>query len=372
MKCLYYCTTPFQLLTALNMQFNHIIPSEAENEKADIIVANIFKNAEDISRRIKNTKLFNNVYLINEEDHKNHSNGFSKAFAIARNTMFPGRLLKQQFNCKSIDFLKQKYNVIVSSVFSHTVAALLTLNRNAEYIMMDDGMASYFGNWTKRIRSPGYLKFLKLRNLGKEVDSPSSLYVMRRDMCNSELSDTILQLPEFSSEFLKVAFSVFGMSDVFPNYNQKVIWLTHVSNSEKKREGTYEIARALTKYSNDVVVRKHPRQKLEDAYSNFECDNGAVMWELLLSKFPIKKKLIITLGSTGAFTPKFLYNDEPWLLFTYKLIPLPNGSQLDDFLSIVEQLKKAYTHPEHILEPETWDEFDSFVKTFISETEDIL
>ena len=70
MKCLYYCTTPFQLLTALNMQFNHIIPSEAENEKADIIVANIFKNAEDISRRIKNTKLFNNVYLINEEDHK--------------------------------------------------------------------------------------------------------------------------------------------------------------------------------------------------------------------------------------------------------------------------------------------------------------
>ena len=201
MKCLYYCTTPFQLLTALNMQFNHIIPSEAENEKADIIVANIFKNAEDISRRIKNTKLFNNVYLINEEDHKNHSNGFSKAFAIARNTMFPGRLLKQQFNCKSIDFLKQKYNVIVSSVFSHTVAALLTLNRNAEYIMMDDGMASYFGNWTKRIRSPGYLKFLKLRNLGKEVDSPSSLYVMRRDMCNSELSDTILQLPEFEGRF---------------------------------------------------------------------------------------------------------------------------------------------------------------------------
>ena len=92
------------------------------------------------------------------------------------------------------------------------------------------------------------------------------------------------------------------------------------------------------------------------------------MWELQLSKTSMEGRLLVTLGSTGVFTPKLLYNSEPRLLFMYKLIPLPNGSALDEFLQIVSQLKESYAHPEHIYEPETWEEFEKFIQEYLDET----
>lgn len=349
------------------MQFNKVLYSDHENDaSADIVVVDIFKEAKEISKRLQISGVFNAVYFIDEEDHKSEPNGMRKALAIAKDVIFPERLLKQQFRIDCIDFLIHEYDVIVSSVFTHSVACLRTINRGSEYVMMDDGMASYFGDWTKRIRSSFYLDLLKIRNFGKDVSKPVALYVMRKELCKSMLANKIMQLPDFTPDFLKVAFFVFNVADI-TDYKGSIIWLSHVSNSAEKKEGTYKVSKILANYSKDVVVRKHPREKIDEPYCAFEQDDSLGMWELLLSEISVREKLIVTLASTGAFTPKFLYNYEPWLLFLYKLIPLPNGSQLNDFLLIVNQLKASYQHPEHILEPNSWMEFEECVKTFLAQ-----
>ena len=181
MRCLYYCSTPRRL-----------------------------------AKKIKQEGLFEKVFLIDEEDHKSHNNKVKKAFGIARDTFFPERLLRQQFRRKSAAFLRNRFDCIVSSTFSHPVAALCTVNPDAKYVMMDDGLASYFGNWTKRLRSGPYLAMLKARNHGKDVSDPEALYVMRTELCHTELTDNILQLPDFSQGFLETAFRIFEIPDDIP------------------------------------------------------------------------------------------------------------------------------------------------------------
>lgn len=370
MRCLYYCTTPFQVLMALNMRFNHVVGDEST--ESDIVLVDIFKTAKELHEKLKAEQLYDNVYLIAEEEHKSHPNNYKKALGIARDTFIPKRLLKQQFGSDSVDFLCNKYDFIVSSVFCHPVAALLTVNPKSKYIMMDDGLASYFGDWTKRLRSNGYLKMLKFRNKGKDITKPEKLYVMNSELCSSDLTSDICDLPKFSSEFIKIAFRVFDIPQELPTYSQDIIWLSHVSNNADKIEGTHRIAELLTKYQEDVIVRVHPREKELGPYLRLALDTENVMWELLLSGISLDKKLIITLGSTGAFTPTLLYDEQPWLLFAYNLIKLPNNSQTEDVVRIVSMFKHKYKNPNHIFEPKSWDELEHCIEEFKASNSDLF
>ena len=180
--------------------------------------------------------------------------------------------------------------------------------------------------------------------------------------------DNILQLPDFSQGFLETAFRIFEIPDDIPAYSQRVVWLGHVSGNPEKKAGTIKMTEVFKKYKDDVIARIHPREKELELYEGLATDTDGYMWELQLSKTSMEGRLLVTLGSTGVFTPKLLYNSEPRLLFMYKLIPLPNGSALDEFLQIVSQLKESYAHPEHIYEPETWEEFEKFIQEYLDET----
>lgn len=366
MNYLYYCTTPFQTLMAMNLHYNSVLYNEREEVQASLILVDIFNQANSLYKNLKAEKQFDYVYLLDEEDRKTQSKKLRKAAGIFYDVIFPERLLKQQFRRTSVNFLRRKFDVIVSSVFSHTVAALCTINPASKYIMMDDGVASYFGNWTKRIRSKGYMWLLTCRNRGREVYRPSALYVMRTEVCRTELTNNIYQLPEFSPEFLNTAFKLFDIPDNLRGYKKKIIWLSDVSDNVQKKKDAVKIAEILKRYNKEVIVRLHPREKEKSIYEMFDVDETNYMWELQLSKSSVNHKLLIALVSTAAFTPSLLYNEQPWLLFTYKLLNVPNGSQIEDIVQLVNQLKCTYKDPNHICEPDSWDEFETFIKRFLA------
>lgn len=371
MNYLYYCTTPFQTLMAMNLHYNSVLYNESEEVQASLVLVDVFNQAKSLYINLKAEKRFDYVYLLDEEDRKTQGKKLRKATGILYDVIFPERLLKQQFRRKSVNFLRKKIDVIVSSVFSHTVAALRTINPTSKYIMMDDGVASYFGNWTKRIRSKGYMWLLTCRNGGREVYRPSALYVMRAEVCHTELTNNIYQLPNFSQEFLASAFKLFDIPDNLKGYKKKIIWLSDVSDSIQKKRDAAKIAESLKRYNNEVMVRLHPREKEKSIYEIFDVDETNYMWELQLSRSSVNHKLLITLVSTAAFTPSLLYNEQPWLLFAYKLLNLPNGSQIEDIVQLVNQLKCIYKDPNHICEPDSWDEFEMFIKRFLAYENDL-
>ena len=370
MRCLYYCTTPLQVMIAINMHYNQVLAhgyrkSKADVIQADIIIVDIFRNAKSIGDNLSDLGIFDQVYIISEEDHKQHKNGVKKIFGIAYDTLFPKRLLRQQFDRNSVEFLKNAYSVIVSSVFSHSVAALITMNRKAAYVMMDDGLASYFGDWTKRIRSSGYLALLKYRNFGVDISKPEALYVMRSDMCKSTLCNEIVQLPEFSASLLELYRKIFGFSRDRLNHLNSIIWLTQPSKTDSQKEVANNIYKCLLKHKENVSVRIHPREKSERSYNDFNIDKDETLWEIKLIDINIESSLLITLNSTAVMTPKLLYDKEPWVIFAYRLV---GNRPSEQFEQVIDQLIESYADKRRICIAKDWEQFQRFVD-FYSETQ---
>ena len=231
--------------------------------------------------------------------------------------------------------------------------------------MIDDGLASYFGNWTERLRSHGYLRLLQIRNMGRDISSPKALYLLQPALCSSTITTNIKMLPLMQPSFLKVAFDIFNIPHSISGYAQKIVWLSLVSNNLEKKEGTLKIADILEEHKEDVLIRLHPREIRQDVYKRFSVDENNYMWEVQVGMTAIEEKLLITQGSTAVFTPKLMYNKEPYILFTYKLIPLPNNTTTQEFQSLVTKLKKLYNYPERIYEPETWKDFKTSIDLFL-------
>ena len=63
MKQLFVCDTPYQIFNVLNLVFNESGNADSQTIVRDLFIIDQFKSARDISVRIKNSKLFDNVFV---------------------------------------------------------------------------------------------------------------------------------------------------------------------------------------------------------------------------------------------------------------------------------------------------------------------
>ena len=358
MRYLYYCTTPFQTLIAMNMQINQTLKQSVEDE-ANIVLVDIFNECKAIAGRLSKEYIFDHVFIVKEEAHKSIKNGNIKFFQIALNTILPKTMVRYQFGTNAKFILEEKYDAIISSVFCHPVAALLTLNPKSSFIMMDDGLASYFGNWTSRIRSKSYLRLLKVRNCGKDVSKPSSLYVMRKELCKSTVTDKIFQLAPIDNHLLMIAKRVFGIDEAETIYRENIILLSQPNMDAITIEVFGKILDKLKDNRRNVIVRPHPREKEYSVYQDFSVDKTRHMWELLVDNEDIENKLLITSYSTAVFTPKLLYDREPWIVFLHRMVGMN-----DEFEPLIKQLRNSYRNKKRICEVNSLEEFCTFYNQF--------
>lgn len=355
MNCLYYCTTPFQIIVALDIHVNGSF-RKSETDHSTIVIVDIFKDSKVIAERLSDEHIFDEVFVVKEEAHKSKKGACAKYTQIAKDTLLPKTLIRYQFGQNAKDIINRKYDVIISSVFCHPVAALLTINPESDFVMMDDGLASYYGDWTSRIRSKSYLRLLRVRNKGRDISKPSSLYVMRKELCKSTVAKTIIQLPAIDDQLLKIARRVFGVDESASIYKERIILLSQPNMDETTKNVFEKVLDFLEDDREDVIVRTHPRERNFSLYQSFSVDHAGIMWELLVDTDSIEEKLLITSYSTAVFTPKLLYDREPWIVFLYKMIKSdPN------ITTLVGQLRDSYRHKERICEAESREELEDFI-----------
>ena len=183
MNKLFVCDTPYQIFNALNIAFHD---NDANVTKTLYIVAQ-FKTAKEIALRIKESGLFNEVYLLNRDETKFLKVGIKRSIYMAFDFLSPKKKKKKRLlnyqgrNISVVGFDK----VYASGAFS-TVAAIMKLNKNAEFIMFDDGLGSYYGNYIIR-SSGGKLNriFCNLFHVGSYVCVPKKLLVNNPMFCKS-------------------------------------------------------------------------------------------------------------------------------------------------------------------------------------------
>ena len=112
-----------------------------------------------------------------------------------------------------------------------------------------------------------------------------------------------------------------------------------------------ELEKCLMDLKMNFIVRIHPREKNDsDKYKGFMIDKGDLMWELICRDYITDDHILIGEYSTAQFSPKIMYDKEPWLILLYKILNRRRGSDtINTMETVIDTIKSSYSNPEKVI-----------------------
>ena len=89
------------------------------------------------------------------------------------------------------------------------------------------------------------------------------------------------------------------------------------------------------------------------------------IWELsLLNINDIDNKCFLSIYSTAIFSAKLLYDQEPYMILTIKMLKNEDNEHFKTMENIIELFKKTYRNPEKIMIPKSKEELQECIKKY--------
>lgn len=351
MKSAFVCWTPYQLMNTLNFVAHDVNESK---KNADIFLIG-YDSVVGYINGIKDCGLFSNVTLINPYCYENSLIGHVKKTV---DIIFPKRSIKNKIYNFDMHYL-MTYNYIYASGWDKFFVNLSNINPKAQIILLEDGMASYLGDFREREMSALYKLVNRLSKKGPLSIDVNQIYLYDLKLAVENNMYPVSKLPSIDEKSLELIKRVFEFS---PNdiYKQnKVIYLDQSLDdfwaetliSEK------QIFEILSKYKDKVLVRKHPTQNRRSI--DLQTDEAACLWEILCGEYISDDSVLISVFSTAQFTPYILYKKRPKLILLYKLLFKDNTKLYGEIFQFVEKYKAAAASI--VYEPKTLQEFDDIL-----------
>lgn len=353
MKICCVVETTFQLINAINLLVND---EEFSNAEIDLFVRDKhFANSDEYCKNIKEMKLFNEVNLFN----LNYN--FSKFNIINHLRNIPKFLFAGKTVSKAIGngyrFRKNTYDVIMTPNGCVFFKLAMFNNPNAKIYCYEDGILSYSGeNWISNDISKTSQIFMKL--IGRSTDwLPERLYINNTKLCNVSWGAQLLPLPDLG-KILSVKDNIFTKIFGAPlcDYDKNTtIFLSQPLNEDV----TVKISNAI---KDTYIARYHPRDNKELLLGEIH-DRSSSQWELICAQSITDKHVLIGACSTAQVSPKWMFDKEPYLIFTY---PVYGDAVNENFIriskDIVKTTKEIYRNPEKIFVANTADEINDILE----------
>ena len=364
MRYLYYCNSAYQILTVLNLHW-HRKYAGFENlteYDGDLMILNSFNEAERICELLKKQKIFHDVILIN----KAYNSGSFHALKTLYDVFSPSFYLADKYGFKKKD-IQGIYEAICVPKYSTITAAIWRLNPQAKLHIIEDGAGTYFGSMRLTPDSTLYKRFYKTLNHGKDFYDHQAIYLNDKSLFTGEAYDKVVDIPAFSDECLDMARKLFAeYADCSDMKDKSVLYFAQFLNNRDINIFIDSLLSYLETFRKDVLYIPHPRHKDEKTY---ELDYAIrkQIWELKqLTITDLDEKLLISIHSTACFTPKILFDKEPYILLFYKLCDDKVTTRNQRFDQFVERFTERYRNRDKIMIPESVDEFKSCIEGFLS------
>lgn len=339
-RCAFIVYTKYQLLAVLNLvSYDH---RDTEN---DIYIYEDLYGTIDI-KLLYNTELFSNVYKIN----------FSPDYHGWKKLKLYLLIFKfDKYYNKTIGLRNeqiQSYDECYCSSLRNVFTALFFIRyRDAKVHIFEDGIGTYESfnkSLSYKINIFDNICRTILRR-GKSIRI-SSVYVYRPDL----MIENRYPICEIKSNRLLENYST--LTKIFmcdDNDHLKDIQFIYFEQPNDMMVTNYlsveeSIKSILLQNRKRTIVRLHPRDlKRTQFYSEFICENSG-MWELRLVNFDVENKVLIGPFSTAQITPKMLYDQEPYLIFTYQLYHDFFGDETSYIENIIGRIRGVYREPKKI------------------------
>lgn len=358
MKTAFVCNTPYQLFNILNICCNDL---EDTNKGSDLFIVDRFNSSKRILEKIKGLNIFNKIYFIVE----NKINRRTKYDKIR--TLFVSKTKFQDFVCSEYDFLGIKYDQIFIGDAMPFGIALSIFNSDARIFVFEDGIGNYYGDFLHKKPNGLKEKIKSILNYGIYAIYVKSHYVNCKELCDSTVSENIVQLPYWNDNnpAFAIVKNVFEFKDNSRLKLNRVIFLDRPFwENEKYNNLNPEILLNDCGLQNVSLIRIHPRSNTK--YKLIDVDNGYNMWELECVYNITDNHILIGDFSMAQLNPKIIANKEPFVVFAYKLFydRLTNDEILH-FEKQINLLKKVYSNKEKIYIPNSKEEFEYTLKKLL-------
>lgn len=372
-----FCTTPFQLMGAIS-----IVKSE-KLTSADLYIYNSFNGYEKIANELEQLHLFRKVFIVDFEKLKIELDLTSEHLLLLK------KIAIFLMYIKNLVFLKRTVNRYLDSCanysriyvstnhFAGRLAILFYLknHRQIRVYHYDDGIGSYYGSGELDTILP-YDKFCRKVFVGKCATNipfvkllfSPSFYRSVCETTNSVFPQNMMRLgkmePFEKSEYNdSIIQNVFGLTNDYL-INQTFIYFDTIKAEEFSYNGIRYIQQISSLIqrcvgTDKLIFKFHPRDKSIDVTLP-HIESLSVPFECFCYYNDFSDKVLITNFSTSVFTPKILYEQEPTIIFLYKIMADYQIMNIDT--TIVEALKAIYSDKSKIIIPENVEELKEALK----------
>lgn len=367
-RCAIVCTTQYQILMAIKYVMTDV---HSSNTAYDLYVMNTFVNADEIISNLKKIDLFENVYEV-KNIYNLEKNRFKSDFKKVLMLLFPERTIKKLLYDKNENL--KNYDIVVASGWNYFFIDLVEINE-AKVIMIEDGLASYSGEFRDAEISKRYYFFEKIVKKGAHQIHPEFLYLNSKNFLSGKFEYPVYNFPpiEDMDKYENIAFSVFSYQKNYTYASKKFIMLQTNTLEKCKKSGNDEeiIQRILEKnLGAKLIARLHPGAM--NAF-RFCCDIDEIrnMWELECMENITEDKVLISTFSSAMTNSKILYNKEPYLIFLYKLIIKEESEWYLKYEEIAKRMTENYRNKQKIFIPETIKDLENILTILVTNREKV-
>ena len=381
-RSFFICGTPYHIYIAVS-----IVITEALD--ADIYILDNYEDSKEYASKLKKMGIFSKVYFIEREFayRKNHARIEKVKYRLNVNSLgkklyMSGLILKRSL-LKIVIFcqylcLDEKTNntyLDYSRNYSSMYFAYGYVNREAflhfkkfkndfRFVHFEDGIGSYCSTipyyQCEQFRNVPLVDFkyiLKLYN--------PKLYLDARLKCAKPKRIEKIKVLERCEKNDMIISALFAEEELCSIWQKSIILDTTYSESFVPNESRVykKLLEAIEKaFAVDGVVYKyHPRENTADL-SKPHITAQNIPFEIFCYWNDFSDKIIVSIYSTGAFTPKLLFDQEPKVIFLYKLLrKYLISAAIDEKLFI--NFKNSYRDKSRVMIPETISEFKEMLKS---------
>ena len=347
----FICVTPFQV-------FSSVAIAEQINVISDIIISDLFAGYEEIADRLKQLDLFRKVIVVREEEiwllkEKNYIkkelsviNTYIKIKEIA-NRYFP------RINEYTDVFSPGRKNVLGKIIYNY----VSQYNINSRIHFYDEGTGIYSNSSVDIKRLDLICTRLFVGKKAAKFDY--DLYLFSPD-CYRYINpnrDTKIKQITISDNAKRLLWEIFPERFNIPQDTEAIIFdvlYDQEFNQEGKEKYTNILSHITKKLS--CVIKKHPRETSEQiVLQELKCK---LPFEIMWATGSVKDKVLISPFSTALFTPKMIYNDEPIIIFLYKLLEGTRKNESEASFRLLNWVKKSYLNQNRVIIPDSLETLD--------------
>ncbi|MEI6101742.1 MAG: polysialyltransferase family glycosyltransferase [Eubacteriales bacterium] len=242
-------------------------------------------------------------------------------------------------------------------------------NKDLKMYLTEEGCSEY----ASHMGETRFTRVCKLLFKKTHYDYIDAAYFSAPELYPYQVNFPIYKLPcsaddKDSVQLIDSMFETHNDLDKLAPY--KYIFLDEGLNNDELRSkfGNCEekILKRISKVvdKEDIVIKMHPRTNSYDDDQGIAAVYTKFPFEILPAHINMDNRVMISALSTAMLTSKFLYDQEPYLVFIYNLVMdvlhtiVPDKKILENAIHLMEGVRSIYREPNKVFAPKTLDELE--------------